>query len=192
MEHIKETAQPGSQWCGGVIVTGQARGCFEGWEEMGRGKGREFARSDVGSESCPQFLLAKHFVATWCNGGTGAQRGCCRCCCSALRTATGDEEVAGVAHLQGIILQQDIPHLSHLGVRSRQVFSASHLLLPHLRSAHKSHSSFISWNASPPPVLCLGNFPLRLAMACPMHFPYLPFILVQGAQETVPQSLCFK
>uniref|UniRef100_A0A061RNS8 Phosphoglucan, water dikinase n=2 Tax=Tetraselmis sp. GSL018 TaxID=582737 RepID=A0A061RNS8_9CHLO len=34
--------------------------------------------------------------------------------------ATGDEEVAGSRGLKGIILEQEIAHLSHLGVRARQ------------------------------------------------------------------------
>lgn len=36
------------------------------------------------------------------------------------RHATGDEEVSGAGHLKGIILEREIPHLSHLGVRARQ------------------------------------------------------------------------
>eukprot|EP00879_Flechtneria_rotunda_P003769 GHRR01004008.1.p1 GENE.GHRR01004008.1~~GHRR01004008.1.p1 ORF type:complete len:728 (+),score=269.14 GHRR01004008.1:2494-4677(+) len=38
-----------------------------------------------------------------------------------LRSATGDEEIAGSGPmLKGVILTQDLPHLSHLGVRARQ------------------------------------------------------------------------
>ncbi|KAL4852989.1 Phosphoglucan [Chlorella vulgaris] len=38
-----------------------------------------------------------------------------------VSSATGDEEVASLgANLRGIVLQQDLPHLSHLGVRTRQ------------------------------------------------------------------------
>lgn len=38
-----------------------------------------------------------------------------------VESATGDEEVAALGkNLQGIILQHEIPHLSHLGVRARQ------------------------------------------------------------------------
>ena len=38
-----------------------------------------------------------------------------------LHRADGDEEIAGVGeNLKGIILAQDLPHLSHLGVRARQ------------------------------------------------------------------------
>mmetsp|Transcript_26383 Transcript_26383/g.66311 ORF Transcript_26383/g.66311 Transcript_26383/m.66311 type:complete len:950 (-) Transcript_26383:1236-4085(-) len=37
-----------------------------------------------------------------------------------VKHATGDEEVSGPGHLKGIILEREIPHLSHLGVRARQ------------------------------------------------------------------------
>jgi phosphoglucan,water dikinase len=38
-----------------------------------------------------------------------------------LHRADGDEEIAGVGDsLKGIVLAQDLPHLSHLGVRARQ------------------------------------------------------------------------
>lgn len=38
-----------------------------------------------------------------------------------LRSASGDEEVAAAgANLKGVVLTQDLPHLSHLGVRARQ------------------------------------------------------------------------
>ncbi|KAF6253313.1 pyruvate phosphate dikinase [Scenedesmus sp. NREL 46B-D3] len=38
-----------------------------------------------------------------------------------LRSASGDEEVSASGHqLQGVVLTQDLPHLSHLGVRARQ------------------------------------------------------------------------
>ena len=38
-----------------------------------------------------------------------------------VRRADGDEEVGPLGHhLRGVILCQDLPHLSHLGVRARQ------------------------------------------------------------------------
>lgn len=42
-------------------------------------------------------------------------------CILLVESASGDEEVSALGgNLRGIILQQDLPHLSHLGVRTRQ------------------------------------------------------------------------
>ncbi|PRW57887.1 water chloroplastic isoform A [Chlorella sorokiniana] len=62
------------------------------------------------------LLLAAEQLQPGCLDGAGGKDAILL-----VESATGDEEVAALGrNLRGIILRQDLPHLSHLGVRTRQ------------------------------------------------------------------------